>query len=472
MAFINRLGLFTQTQISNQLNDMVSKATENLYNQNMFRWVGNGQPIMDENDFDYIRGGFMSVGAVFECVDLIYKKVAASKPIVYEIKDKAKYNKWQSLIKDPSANSQFLAKSIKEQAVEEVSIARIDELLSKPNPGQTWNEFIRYVTGMYLLKGNAFIYGNGADNEARLWKEIFPLPHLHIISGGVLEPVKEYYLNYNSDSRQNFPVNQIEHIKTFNPDYSPSGSQLYGMPILRAYNYSLQRSKVGQEQANKQFKNGGTFGLLSPKNKEDQFSSPQKGALKDALIDAHSSDEYLKRILPSNVAMEFLKLGLSIADLDLFKGLELTDEDIYRAFHVPLTYRSMEGSTFNNKSSDGKNFIYNGVAPIADNIADSLTRFICEPYNKGANKRKLVIHLAYEDLPEMSADMGEMVAWLKDAYWLTPNQKLETMGWGKSTEQGMDMVWIPSGLKPIQDAAISPEEFNRAFNELNQSLNQ
>lgn len=468
MAFINRLGLFTSRQVQNQLTDMVSKATENLYNENMFRWVSNGQPIMDENDFDYIRGGFMTVGAVFECVDLIYKKIAASKPIVYEVKDKAKYNKWKSLIKDPNPNSQFLAKSIKEQAIEEVNIWRIDELLSKPNPNQTWNEFIRFVAGMYLLKGNAFIYGNGADVEERLWNEIFPLPHMHILSGGMLEPVKAYFLNYSTDTEKYFPVNQIEHVKTFNPDYSVSGSQLYGMPPLRAYNYSLQRSKLGQDQANKQFKNGGTFGLLSPKNKEDQFSSPQKGALKDALIDAHSSDEYLKRILPSNVAMEFLKLGLSIADLDLFKGLELTDEDIYRCFHVPLTYRSMEGSTFNNKSSDGKNLIYNAVAPVCDNISDSLTRFICEPYAKGKNGRKLVIHLAYEDLPEMQADMGELVTWLANADWLTYNEKRETMGWGKSSYAGMDTIFIKSGYKPIEDAAISATEFNNAFNELNQ----
>jgi HK97 family phage portal protein len=455
MSLISRL-------FQKEINGAVAQQVASLYNQNVFRWMNDDQPVMKEDSYDYIRNGFMSVGAVFECIDLIYKKVVAAPKVVYEIKDEALYQKFLAFSRHNTPESQFLAKQMKAASMEEVKVPRIQKLLKTPNKRQTGDEFFRFITGMYLITGNTYIYGNGSNNADRLWNEMFALPDMHIISGGMMDPVKEYYLNYNTERAERFPAEQIAHMKTFNPDYSTTGSQLYGMPPLRAYNMSLQRNREGNLQANKQMRNGGAFGVISPKNKEDQFEKNQKKALHERMTDAYRSNDPLARIFPSTVPLEWSQIGLAIADLDLFKGLELTDSDVYRAFHVPLTYRSMEGSTFNNKSTDGKQLIYNGVAPICDAIGDTLTRFVCEPYQK-VDKKTYVIRICYEDLPEMAADMKELVDWLDKAWWITPNQKLETMGWGKSKEVGMDTIWMPSGYKPIEDALISPEEFNRAF---------
>lgn len=447
-----------------QINGAVAQQVASLYNQNVFRWLNDDQPIFKEESYDYIHNGFMSVGAVFECVDLLYKKVVACPKVVYEIKDEAMYQKFLAFSRHNTPEAQFLAKQMKAASMVEANVPRIQKLLKTPNKKQTGNEFFRFITGMYLLTGNTYIYGNGSDVKNKIWNEMFALPDMHIISGGMMEPVKEYYLNYYTERRQRFPAEQIAHMKTFNPDYTTTGAQLYGMPPLRAYNMSLQRNKEGNSQANKQMKNGGAFGVLAPKNKEDQFGSDQKKALHERLSDAHRSNDPLARIFPTSVPLDWHQIGLAIADLELFKGLELTDSDVYRAYHVPLTYRTMEGSTFNNKTSDGKQLIYNGVAPICDEISDTLTRFVCEPYSATTGKT-YVIRLCYEDLPEMAADMKELVEWLNAAWWITPNQKLETMGWGKSKEVGMDTVWMPSGYKPIEDALVSPEEFNRAFDE-------
>lgn len=460
------------TIFSKQINEEVAKYVGGIqmYQQALFKWLGKDYPIFEAEDFDYVRDGFMSVGAVYECVDLISKKIASCPRIVYEITDNEKYKKYKSLIKSIKIESLQEAMMLKAQSMKEVSVPRIEKLLTDPNPMQTGDEYFTHLSGMYLIKGNAFIYGNGADNDARIWNEMFALPNMHILSGGTFEPVQAYFLNWETDQKQRFEASQVAHMKTFNPDYSVTGSQLYGLPPLRAYALSLQRSRLSNREANRQVHNGGTFGLLTPKNKEDQLSKDQKDQLKGDLVSAKDSNDPLKRFKIGNIPMEWLEMGLTSQDLELFKSMQYTDEDVYRAYHVPLQYRSTDSSTFSNQADADRKFIYNAVAPIADKISDTLTRFICRPYEKKDGKR-YVIQLDYTSLPELAKDMKAVMEWLDKAWILTPNEKREVVGWGKSTEVGMDMIWIPSGLKPIQDAAISPEEFNRAFDELSSGLN-
>ena len=55
-----------------------------------------------------------------------------------------------------------------------------------------------------------------------------------------------------------------------------------------------------------------------------------------------------------------------------------------------------------------------------------------------------------------------MVAGLKEAYWVTPNEKRELMSWDVDPTPEMDMFWIPSGLVPMngwaeQEAARQAE---------------
>lgn len=468
------------TIFSKQINAEISKYVSGLalYQENLFRWIGKDYPIFEAESFDYIQNGYMSVGAVYECVDLISKKIAACPRIVYEITDTEKYKKYKSLIKGNKIESLQEAMLLKAQSMQEVNVPRIEKLLTDPNPLQTGDEFFTSIASYYLIRGNTYMYGNGADNENKIWNEIFALPNMHILSGGTFEPIKAYFLNWQSQAEQRFEASQVAHMKTFNPDYSVVGTQLYGMPPLRAYAMSLQRSKLSNKEANRQVLNGGTFGLLTPKNKEDQLGKDQKDALKEQMVVSKDSDNRLDRFKIGNIPMEWLEMGLTAQDLELFKSMQFTDEDVYRCFHVPPQYRSTDSSTFNNQADADRKFIYNAVAPIADKISDTLTRFICRPYEDLKNSqgkksgKKYVIQLDYTSLPELAKDMKAVMEWLDKAWILTPNEKREVIGWGKSTEQGMDMIWIPSGLKPIQDAAISPEEFNRAFNELNQSLNQ
>src|SRR5690606_34964610 len=135
-----------------------------------------------------------------------------------------------------------------------------------------------------------------------------------------------------------------------------------------------------------------------------------KQSLRDQMTDAKASKEELARIFPVSVPLDWLPIGLPSADLQLLELSKAGREDIYRAFHVPLTYASTDQASYNNANAHGKQLIYNAVAPICEVISRSLTSFICGAY--ATKDKRYIIRLDYMSLPELSQDMKEVAEWL------------------------------------------------------------
>lgn len=436
------------TAISGQLTQRIAT---NLVNQNLYRYIGDNMPLLNEDCYDYVDGGYKAVGAVYECVSAILNKVISCPRIVYEVKDETKYKQYKSLALSTNPNDIFKAKQLKSESLTEVKVDRINNLLNNPNPEQDGDSYFELLAGSYLLNGNAFIYGNDGDGRSKKWTEMWALPQMHIISGGIMKPVKEYYLFWNTDAQTRFDASNVKHIKAFNPKFDLHGSQLYGLSPLRAYLYDLDLLREADKRADKQLKNGTEFGIISPKNKEDQFDDDQRKAFKESLVRGYDSDDALSQWFPVSVPLEFERIGLSIADLDLINLKKASQEDIYRAYKRPLAFLNQDAATYNNLSTANKQFIREAVAPVCEKISHALTQFICEPY-KRTDGKVYIIRLDYTQLPEMQSDMKELTEWLNKAWWLTPNQRREALGYGKNEEPGMDSVWIPTNMTRLEDA--------------------
>ena len=457
------MGLFDKvfaSQVQKQVNEQLS-----LYNLNAFKFINDGSPIyLDDKAATYIDEGYLTVGSVFEAVNLIMKKVVASPPVVYEVKNEAKLQKYRNLIKSDSIESKALALQVKAQAVEEVEPGEIMALLNKPNPLQSYKDYIRQLTGWYLLTGEAIAYQNGPSKDKVT--ESFPLPPhiIDIISGGMFQPIKEYILKFSPDTQYAFPTEQVRRIKMFNPLFDASGSQLRGMSPLRSYLNKLARVKAGDKEVNKQLNNGGSYGFLAPKNAEDFLTPEQRQALTEKLKKAKASKDEVGRILTSTIALEFQQIGLPIGDLQLLEILQGTDEDIYRAYSIPLVYRSTDASTMNNEQHASKKLIYDAVQPIAEDIGELLTRIMCEPVNKRTGK-KYYIELDTSSLPEMQNDMKALTDWLEKAWWIPANMKLEMQGFGRIDAENMDIPLAPKNLVRVDMLHLTDEGFSQAVTE-------
>lgn len=428
----------------------LENALTNAYDKSVFKFLNDGQVILDENTYDYAKA-FKTVAAVYECVDLILKKIVASPRIIYRIKDAEGYKRYKNLMKSDNPIDRYMARKLKSSVLEEVSVPKIEKLLKRPNSKQNGSEFIGMLAGSLLLRGNTYIYGNAGDLRSKKWTELFAMPgEMKIISGGMFDPVKEYILNWATADEVKFPADQIKHIKTFNPSYSITGSQLYGVPPMMPYIYSMDNVKSANVQANKQIKNGGKMGFVSPKNKEDQLGDTQKSGFKESLSRAFRSKDELARIIPSSIPLDWTEIGLSSADMQLLEVKGASSDDIYLGYHVPLIYRTREAMTYNNLGTAPRQFVYNAVAPVADMIAEALTEFVCDPY-LNTDKEEYIIHLDYSSLPELAEDEAKMAEWLQKSWELTPNMKLEIRGFGRSSEPGMDDIWVPKTMIRMAD---------------------
>jgi HK97 family phage portal protein len=416
----------------------LTQASTNLFNDSVFRWLNNGMPVMKEDRETYVNA-YNTVGAVMECVDIITKKVVACPRIVYKIKDQKEYKKFLNYSK--SAETLGKALVAKAKAMEEVHMPEIEKLLNNPNKQQNGDDFIETITGLFLLTGNAYIYGNSSLPRNKKWSEVYALPtDMTIVTGGPMEPIKGYRVNCWDTNISDFPADQIKHFKTFNPNYSTTGQQLYGMSTLRPYLYSLDILQNADRQADKQVKNGGIFGLLMPENKEDNLSDDQNKDLKEGLQSARRSDDELARMVPVSIAMKWQQIGLPSGDLQLIELSGAKADDIYRGYHIPLQFRNQDSATYNNLPVANRKFIFDAVAPICRKEEVGLTEFYCAPYN--TDKEQYVIHLDFMSLPELNSDMVAAVSWLQNSPMLTPNEKREVIGYGRSEEPGMDSILI------------------------------
>lgn len=447
MGLIDKFfGKAITTRATTIAQNLIAPALTNLYNANLYRWLGEGVPVFQRQQFDFIDKGFNVIGAVYECVDIIQKKVVACPRIVYRVKDEKEYKKYLSYSKSHhTLGKALLAKA---KALEEVSMPKIEELLENPNDEQNGDDMMEYLSGLLLLKGNSYLYGTGSNPATKKWSQLYGLPtEMTIISGGPMMPVKEYVVQiWTSDP---IPADQIKHFKTFNPNYDPQGRQLYGLAPLTAYLYQMDIIKNGDIQADKQLKNGGKLGLLTPENKEDQWSDDQKGDLHEGLTNGMQSREAMARIIPISVGVKWTEIGLSASDLQLLEITGAKSDDIYRCFHIPLQFRNQDSATYNNLPVANRKFIFDAVAPICRKIEIGLTEFICKPYNTA--KERYVIHLDFMSLPELNDDMKAIIEWLGAMPYLTPNEKREVIGYARSNQPGMDEILVNRNTVRLQD---------------------
>lgn len=463
-------GLSTKAETRQLVNQAVrdfttSLASAGLYNEKVFGWLNNNQPIFwSDNPQNYVENGYQANGDVYTCINKIITKLSMCPLLPYTVKKEnlSKALQFKTLRTQDIAKAKLF--NIQTKALTEVDIPGLMQLINTPNKSQTYVEWLKQFAGFYLLNGNSYNYYNGLPGSKK-YTEMFvlPAPLINIVSGGAFEPVKGYNI-FNSINYRNgepdFAADTVSHIKTFNPNFTVFGAQLYGQAPLRAYITSLVLNRDSRVEQNKQSKNGGVMGMLSPKVGSPSISDPAvKADLKQQIYEAKSSEDLIKRIFVSGAPAEWLQFGLSSVDMDLLKAIKFTRTDVANCFDVPIQLlNDSEASTDNNMQWAVKHFIYNAVMTLGSLIEDRLTRDLCAPYEKPGEKVMLMFD--YSVLPELADDLNKMAEALDKMWWIKPNEKREYQGWGRDEEPNADKMLVPRNLTLLEDISLTEAKFN------------
>jgi len=427
----------------------------------MLELIGRGNPIyMSDDTKGYIRDGYLFNPTVYSVVSLIAQKASLVPWSVYNVKDKKALSLYKSGTPDLTVKKMLLRKA----AMEELNQHELNKLFERPNPIQGWAEYIEQVVGYKLVTGNTYINPIGPENGINkgkiqeLWN--IPTPFIEILAGDRINPVAGY--RYLPDRSVIIPPEQMIHLKYWTPEYY-SGSMLYGQSPIRAGRRVVSRSNASYDASTSAFQNMGVIGLLSANN-----STAGPGLTKEQLdrieekLRTKASSKSDNKWMATSADLKWQQMGMSPADLAIIESDKMDLRTICNLYHVPSElFNDAANKTYSNTKEAGRAIWANAVIPALTQFRDSFNAFI-----KGRYEQDIYIDFDQSVIPELQEDLQTQVAQLAGAWWLTPNQRLEIMGWDISTEPLMDIQWIPAGLIPINETGINDAQLGKMLKEL------
>lgn len=429
-----------------------SKQANRLY-QGLLQFTGGDYPILqDDNLKEHIHKGYLFNPDLYSVVNLITNSAKGVRWVLYEVKDQKKFRKYRHL---PNEAKQFQLDKVyrlKEQSLEEVndSSNQLYRLMDRPNPLQGWGEFIENVLGFKLVTGNSFVHGvileNGAN--AGLVNELWVMPSHYtkiVANKGFQSIVNGYQLEIGS-KKVDFTAEEVLHIKYWNPDYEADGAHLYGLSPLRSATRVIQQSNDAYTAQASLLKNSGAQGILSV---DPEHMNPETASqLEASYYNKYSGPAKKGKIIIAGAKMEWKQIGMSSVDLAILESQKYSLRDICNVYNVnSALLNDPDNKVYNNVREARRALYMEKVIPELDGIKDELNRWLVSRYNEKTNK---TYYLDYdlESIPALQQDMKLIMEQVRDAWWITGNEKRLAMGYDE--DPTMDQYFIPAGLIPSQ----------------------
>jgi HK97 family phage portal protein len=401
----------------------IKEQTHRDYNEIIFKAlrVATGLPFSNSKE-DLVQKGYTQNATVFSIVSYL-SNAGANVPICVYRKTVNGFVK---------ANDSELASTLK-----------------RPNPDMGYTQWMGEVLGYYYLTGDSYIQGVRPDfgENADVIQQLYVLPSQYmelVVSGKMVNPIEGYRLILNQQ-KSDLPYEDVAHVKTFNPDFSSDGRQLYGQSPLQAAYRNLTINNDAITTGQNFLKNQGVRGILTP---DDMLgiTQDQAQAVKNRYKKQYQGADNAGEIMITNQAFKWFELGMPAADLALIEQYNLSKKDIAAAYNFPsLLLNDSEEFSVSTYREAKKQMYLQRVIPDLCNIRDELNRWLVPTYNK-RYKEDFYIDFDWNKITEIQEDQEKVVNQLSKAWWLTPNEKREIMMMERLNEDGMDDIHIPANL--------------------------
>lgn len=142
--------------------------------------------------------------------------------------------------------------------------------------------------------------------------------------------------------------------------------------------------------------------------------------------------------------------------METMKVLELTLHQWCRVLGLPTVIFDTAHSADNNYQNGMRDLVTNTIVPMMASLRDELNRWLLPRFDA----EDQFIDFDITALPELQRDMEKMINGLKQAYWLTEDEKRIAMNY--EPKGGVyDTSLVPSGLTPIEnvgmDISVTPD---------------
>ncbi|WP_166641948.1 phage portal protein [Pedobacter duraquae] len=404
----------------------------------------------------FLRKGYMNNVHVFTATRVYLNKAKVAPYMLSEVKNKKALVFYEQFVRSKDEAHRIQALGYKEQALEELESHELLDLLNNPNSYQTSSEFKEAALGFYKVLGETFVYGISpiAGRNKGKFKSLHVIPPTMIepvSSNNALDPVAYYRLNIDGKSVR-IEKENVFHWKTWNP-LDP----LRGLSPLHVGNKTLKRNESNHTAQTKAFQNGGVAHLLSSESDTRPLTQEQMDLINERLIQKIKGAENYQNIQATNGSVKATKIGESPADLQLITS-DVHDRGIIASLIGvdPILVGDKVGSSFSNQEQAYKALVTNLIMPDLITFAENLSKWLLWRY--GDN-----LHLTFDTTvySELAPDLTKLVA-VYGQPLLTENEKRGVFNWDASKAEGMDDIYIKSGLIPL--SRVKEIDFNRQQN--------
>ncbi len=323
-------------------------------------------------------------------------------------------------------------------------------LLDRPNPMQGTAAFFKGLASYYLLAGNSYIEAVGFGGKVQeLWT--WRPDKISIIPGNKGYPAAYVYKDAGSEKRWNVNFidlkSQILHLKTFDPE-----NLWYGQAPLKAGLVALDSSNAGGMWNLAMLQNAATpSGVLtvqaSPGNPAGTLDQTSFERLKDQIAQHMGFKKAGKPMLLEG-GLKWEQISLSPKDMEFLKGKEVSASDIALIFGVPAEMLGLGQKTYNNYEEARLAFYQETVLPFMDFLKTELNRWLVPAFGDD-----LELDYDKDDIEALTYQREKKFATVKDANFLTQNEKREMVGY--EAKPGWDVFMIG------QQLVANPEDLEK-----------
>jgi HK97 family phage portal protein len=412
----------------------------------------------------YVQKGYNLNDAVYSIVSKCAKKFSQVPFYHYKIKkgERKTWAEYMEMTKNGISREMLPdLKMMRKSAIDEnVVDSPLSKKLAKPNRYQSGSQFREQLYGFKLLHGEGNIqFNRGTDNQGDLLTKgkvlemlILPKPFLMIV-GDNNDPweIVRYVFRPGGDSVDLAKENVV--MWRF-PNYrfdALNKTHLRGQAPLEAGIVLLQSLNEGNERAANMNKNAGAAGLLFNKTVANQSPDPAKAAAVrqqvNSIVNSKEAAGSIASIYGGD--WEFIQFGFDADQLKLIEQYNLGFTRLCNIFDCPPGI-FMANQTYENAREAKRSLVYENVAPAAYQLRDEWNNNLIDAFE--LDRETNFIDCDLMALPELSADLKEQVTALKDAHWLSIDEKRKASGYEEIGGDEGAAVLVPAGMSTLSDA--------------------
>lgn len=326
-------------------------------------------------------------------------------------------------------------------------------LCDKPNPAQSPGAFIAEFASFWLIGGNAYMYGVGADAASKKAPT-----ELWVLNTGKVKPVENpngqlpsaYEYRPSPNKVERYEVNQltghsaIMHLKTFNPL-----SKWVGLPPVMAAAFAADVFNEGQKWNLGLLQNSARpSGALTMKNADGSLatlSEEQFDRLKAQIDDQYSGSANSGRPLLLEGGMEWNEMSQTAKDMDHERNMLNNARWIAGVYGVPPMLINIPGeSTFSNFEQARMALWTDSVLPKLNVLLGELNRWLCPLYGQD-------LELWYDEemIPALEPLRKEKADRINNADYMTIDEKRKAMGLDDLPSGMGNVILVQSSEVPL-----------------------